>query len=73
VRLLWEGAYGQRYQIQVSDDADTWTSVYRESKSDGGEDDIRFAAVEGRYIRLYGEQRATPWGYSLYEFEVFGD
>ncbi len=26
----------------------------------------------GRYVRLYGTARGTQWGYSLWEFEVFG-
>ncbi|MFG2042432.1 chitosanase [Dactylosporangium sp. NPDC048998] len=26
----------------------------------------------GRYVRLYGTGRGTKWGYSLYEFEVYG-
>ena len=26
----------------------------------------------GRYVRIYGTQRATQWGYSLWEFQVFG-
>ena len=26
----------------------------------------------GRYVRMYGTQRATQYGYSLWEFQVFG-
>lgn len=25
----------------------------------------------GRYVRMYGIQRDTPWGYSLWELEVY--
>ena len=25
----------------------------------------------GRYVRMYGTQRATPYGYSLFAFEVY--
>ncbi len=26
----------------------------------------------GRYVRVYGTQRGTPYGYSIYELEVYG-
>jgi hypothetical protein len=26
----------------------------------------------GRYVRMYGTHRATSYGYSLWEFQVFG-
>ena len=26
----------------------------------------------GRYVRMYGTARATAYGYSLFEFEVYG-
>src|SRR6185295_1115788 len=26
----------------------------------------------GRYVRLYGTQRATQYGYSVWEFQVYG-
>ncbi|MBB3697834.1 PKD domain-containing protein [Flammeovirga yaeyamensis] len=73
VKLFWEAAYGQRYEIQLSDDATNWTTVYTENSGDGGEDDIIFPASAARYIRMYGVQRGTSWGYSLYEFEVYGE
>ncbi|NME71894.1 PKD domain-containing protein [Flammeovirga aprica] len=73
VKLFWEAAFGQRYEIQLSDDATTWTTVYTENSGDGGEDDIIFPAEPARYVRMYGVQRGTRWGYSLFEFEVYGE
>ena len=29
-------------------------------------------AGTGRYLRVNGTQRATQWGYSLWELEVYG-
>jgi hypothetical protein len=38
----------------------------------GGTEDIPLAApASGRYVRFLGLQRATEWGYSFYEFEVY--
>jgi lysophospholipase L1-like esterase len=73
VVLDWESAYGKAYYIQVSNDATTWTTVFSESNGDGGTDDIVFPLVLARYVRVYGTQRGTSYGYSLWEFQVFGN
>jgi hypothetical protein len=65
VLLNWETAYGKSYQIQVSNDASTWTNVYSTTTGDGGIDDISFAAVNARYVRMDGTLRGTVYGYSL--------
>ncbi|RKR86244.1 type 1 glutamine amidotransferase [Micromonospora pisi] len=72
VRLNWEAAYGRAYQIQTSPDNNTWTTVYSTTASDGGIDDITLTGT-GRHVRVHGTQRAlTPYGYSLWELEVYG-
>ena len=38
----------------------------------GGTERDYFAPVTGRYVRMYGTERTTIWGYSLWEFEVYG-
>ncbi|HEU4328622.1 MAG TPA: discoidin domain-containing protein [Roseiflexaceae bacterium] len=70
VVLSWEGAYGRAYQIQTSNDATTWTTIHSTTTGDGGVDDL-VVSGSGRYIRLYGTQRANGYGYSLWEFEVY--
>jgi hypothetical protein len=71
VKLYWETAYGKTYSIQVSTDGSNWSSVYSTTNSDGGLDEVTFAAVNARYIKLAASQRATQWGYSLKELEVY--
>jgi len=71
VKLNWEAAYGQAYQIQVSNEATHWTTIYNTTTGDGGVDDLNGLSGSGRYVRLYGARRATRWGYSLWEFEVY--
>ncbi|SFD52179.1 F5/8 type C domain-containing protein [Paenibacillus catalpae] len=74
VRLSWEAAYGKSYQIQVSNNASDWTTVYSTTTGDGAIDDITFNAVSGRYVRMYGTQRVNAgWGYSLWDFEVYNN
>ncbi len=71
VVLQWEAAYGTAYRIEVSRDNVNWQQVFATSTGNGGEDVARFAPVQARYVRLTGTQRATSYGYSLYELQVF--
>lgn len=70
VVLNWEAAYGKGYDIQVSDDANTWTTLYSTTTGDGGTDDITVSG-SGRYLRMLGTQRGTGYGYSLWDLEVY--
>ncbi len=36
-----------------------------------GTETLNFPTVQGRYIRMYGTQRTTQYGYSIYEFQVY--
>ena len=70
MKLNWEAAYGHKYELQVSNDATNWTTIYEENNSDGGEDNLSAGDKVARYIRMKGVQRATQWGYSLWEFKT---
>ena len=70
VTLNWETAYGKAYEIQISDDAVNWTTIHTETSSDGGIDTINLGTQTTKYVRMYGTQRASQYGYSLWEFEV---
>ncbi|MCO6011312.1 discoidin domain-containing protein [Actinoallomurus purpureus] len=71
VTLNWETAYATAYQIQVSNDANTWTTVYSTTAGTGGTQTLNITAST-RYVRMYGTARSTQYGYSLWEFQVFG-
>ncbi len=71
VVLQWEAAYATAFQIQVSTDASAWTSVYSTTTGTGGTQTLNVTGT-GRYVRVYGTARATPYGYSLWEFQVYG-
>jgi endoglucanase Acf2 len=70
VEFDWQNAFGRAYDIQVSDNAVDWTSVYRTLASPGGNDRVPLYAT-GRYVRMLGIARATSFGYSMLEFKVF--
>lgn len=71
VILKWEAAAGKSYQIQVSDDNKNWTNIYSTTTGAGGIETLNVVGT-GRYIRMYGKARTTTYGYSLFEFQVFG-
>ncbi len=72
VKLSWETAYGKAYRIQLSPDAVNWTDIYSTTTGNGGVNDLTGLSGSGRYVRMYGTVRGTQFGYSLYEFEVYG-
>jgi hypothetical protein len=72
VVLTWEDAYASAYSIQVSSDGQNWTDVYKTTNGAGGVDNIKFPPVTARGVRMYGTQRGTKFGYSLFSFQVFG-
>ncbi len=74
VVIKWWTNYAVAYQIQVSNDATNWTSVYSTSTGDGATDDIAVSAST-RYVRMYGTVRNNTGHsgrYSIYEMEVYG-
>ena len=72
VQLYWENAYATSFQIQVSSDALNWTNIYSTTTGLGGVQDLTGLSGAGRYVRMYGTKRATTYGYSLWEFQVYG-
>ena len=71
VTIAWENAYATAFQIQTSSDGTTWTTIYSTTTGTGGTQTIPVSG-NGRYVRMYGTARATQYGYSIFEFQVFG-
>nr|WP_175110278.1 discoidin domain-containing protein [Paraburkholderia solisilvae] len=72
VDLYWD-AGAKTYQIQTSNDNANWTTIYSTSSGVGsGHVSLAKLKGSGRYVRMYGTQRATAWGYSLDEMQVWG-
>ncbi|WP_163875275.1 discoidin domain-containing protein [Paenibacillus favisporus] len=76
VIIKWQGAYAEKYQLLVSTDKTNWTNV---SGDDGvitskGNllDIITFDPQQARYVKFQGVKRATVFGNSFFEFEVYG-
>jgi beta-glucosidase len=71
IGILWEAAYASAFQVQVSNDNSTWTSVYSTTTGTGGNQTLT-VSVTARYIRVYATARGTQFGDSIFELNVYG-
>jgi len=71
VVLYWEAAYAKEYYLRIADGNGPWVDVQHVTSGDGGMDRIVVGANASR-IMVLGVQRATQYGYSLYEVVVNG-
>ena len=71
VELRWEAAYGKAFQVQLSPNGTTWTTVATVTNGTGGNQTVA-AAGTGRYLRLNLTARGTGYGYSLWDLAVLG-
>jgi hypothetical protein len=70
-QLNWENAFARDFQIQTSANGTTWTTISTVTNGAGGNQSITLTGT-GRYVRVYTTRRATQYGVSLWEFQVFG-
>lgn len=71
VVVNWEAAYDTAYTIQTSTDNVNFTSQFTTTTGDGGIDTITFSPTTARYVKILLTTRATPYGSSFWEFEVY--
>lgn len=74
VILKWHENHGRSFRIQVSTDAAAWSDVH--STTTGlrrSVTDVAFTRTSARYVRMYGTQRGSSNGYSLFDFMVLND
>lgn len=74
VRLNWERAYAVDYQIQVSADGASWTTIKSVTgNQSAGVVELTGLSGEGRFIRVFCTRTsAGANNYSLYDFQVSG-
>jgi len=75
VIIFWEAASAKKYTIDISDDGSIWTTIQAKSNMPSGArtDELNGLTGSGRYIRMNGIERTTNYGYSIFEFEVYGN
>jgi hypothetical protein len=75
VQISWEAAYATSYRLEIAQSSNgPWTSIFEENAGNGAMDNVTtLTASDGRYVRMYGITRATMYGFSIWEFEIYGD
>ena len=71
VVLQWDPAFATAYQIQVSAQRQHWTTIYSTTTGRGFKETLTVNGT-GRYVRMFGTARSNGYGYSLWEFQVYG-
>ncbi|MEV0173089.1 discoidin domain-containing protein [Streptomyces sp. NPDC050803] len=71
IELRWEAAYATAYRIETSQNGTDWSTAHSTTTGTGGTETLNVSAT-GRYVRMLGTARATGYGYSLWEFKVYG-
>ncbi|MGA4862646.1 discoidin domain-containing protein [Streptomyces lavendulocolor] len=72
VVLRWEAAYAKAYRIELSADGTNWSTAHSTTTGAGGTETVPVTGT-ARYVRMHGVTRATGYGYSLWEFQVYGN
>ena len=79
VCLYWEDSYATEYLVQVSNDADTWTTVAEVKNTSSLQSRwerqtvVLGDVVEAQFVKIQCVSKALPnYGMSLYDFEVYG-
>jgi hypothetical protein len=65
-------AYGSQYQVLTSTDGAAFTVAATDGATGAGWRSTSFAARQARYVRVLGVTRATQWGFSFWDAQVFG-
>ncbi|WP_331452544.1 beta-N-acetylglucosaminidase domain-containing protein [Streptomyces sp. SS162] len=71
VVLHWQDAYAKRYRVEVSADGRTWRTAATVTDGEGGRETVRMDAPDTRFLRVQGEERATRFGYSLFDVQAY--
>ncbi|MBT2493580.1 beta-N-acetylglucosaminidase domain-containing protein [Streptomyces sp. ISL-96] len=71
VVLHWQEAYAKKYRIQVSQDGRTWRTAATVRDGQGGREAVRMDAEGVRFVRVQCDERALPFGYSLFGVEAY--
>jgi hypothetical protein len=72
VRLNWEVAYASQYQVLTSTDGVSFSVAATDGATAPGWRSTSFAVRQARYVRVLGVTRATQWGISFWDAQVFG-
>jgi beta-glucanase (GH16 family) len=73
VHIRWENAYAKRYDLEGSLDGREWRTIRSVTKDGPAPDLLTDLDERVRYLRLNCRERATQWGCSVWEVEVYAE
>ncbi len=73
IELTWESACATDYDVALSEDGTTWTTVAARRGAPGGLDTITLPnPILARHVRVHAIKRKTEWGNSIFEVRLHG-
>ncbi len=67
--IAWDSGFARAFSLQMSDDGETWRTVYETRDGLGGTEYHFFPESRGRYLRIVAPERTADWGVSIFEFD----
>ncbi|GAA6396522.1 discoidin domain-containing protein [Solibaculum mannosilyticum] len=71
VKVYWGSMYATKFDVQVSDDAEHWTTVAKDVEGQSDMQKVTFDPAQGRYVRLLCRESSGD-AYIVREMEVYG-
>ncbi len=76
IAINWEAitTAASKFKVETATSENgPWTTVYTKSSGDPIMNfETTFTAIDARYVKLTAYEKTGPWGYSFWEFEVYG-
>jgi hexosaminidase len=70
INIVWETAYAKAFAVQMSNDGQTWTELYKTADGKGGTSEITLPTTDARHVRIVCTQRGTQWGNAIRELAI---
>ena len=72
--IYWQNAAGKNYNLQGSSNGTTWTDIAAPIVGNTVANVVAYPGLHAsyQYVRMYGTARTTGYGYSIFEFQIWG-
>lgn len=70
VLIQWQVEYARIYDLQLSEDGENWTTIYRQLHGNGEDEEINLYG-KARYVRMKGISMGRGSGYSIREMKIY--
>ncbi len=71
LKIIWETASALDYEVQISNDGQSWKTVANITNGKKAEEIIvELEPAKTKFVRIYCTKRTTQWGYSIWEIKL---